>query len=457
MKRWFPALSTALMVAGGSPSAGTGLDVPALTPRFRATPSSCPAPITAFVGVDVVTMSEAGTLRGQTVVVQDGAITAIGARREVTLPVGVSVVEGNGRLLLPGLTDSHVHLNVDEEQWMRLFIANGVTTVFNQRGSPRHLALRSAVAECRTLGPTIYTSGPFTNQPQVQDADDAIRAVRSQRADGYDFLKIHGDLTDDAYAALTAEGRLQGLAITGHAPRNLTFDAVIDRRQALVAHAEELIYTHFRQLDQQRIPELATRLAASGTWLIPTLSTFRNIVGQWGTEAGLDAALARTERAYLPPRMRDDWRTGNPYLGRDPATRGRLQAMYDFQVPLVRALFEAGVPILTGTDTPLPAMYPGFSIHDEIEELQTAGLPPMAVLAAATRNAGDFVRQHIDSGVRFGRVEVGYRADLILVEGDPTVDLAALRKPAGVMLRGVWFDRPALDDLLATSGGGGLP
>ena len=158
----------------------------------------CRQVVTAFVGVDIATMSEAGTLRGQTVIVRDGMISAIGDRSAVTLPHGATIVEGTGRFLVPGLTDTHVHLNVDEERWIPLFVANGVTTVFNQRGGPEHLLLRSAVAECRTVGPTIYTSGPFTNQPEIQDADDARRAVRTQKAAGYDFLKIHGNLTAGA-------------------------------------------------------------------------------------------------------------------------------------------------------------------------------------------------------------------------------------------------------------------
>lgn len=340
---------------------------------------------------------------------------------------------------------------------MPLFVANGVTTVFNQRGGPEHLALRSAVLECRTVGPTIYTSGPFTNQPEIQNADDARRAVQTQKAAGYDFLKIHGNLTEGAYAALIDEGRLQTFAITGHAPRNLTFDAVIDRRQAMVAHAEELIYTHFRQLDDTRLPELAGRMAESGTWLIPTLSTFRNIVGQWGTEDGLNAGLAREEHAYLIPGMERYWRTRNPYLGRNAAGVGRIRAMYEFQLPLVKTLFDAGVPLLAGTDTPLPVMYPGFSLHEEIDELILAGLPPTHALSAATRNPGDFVREHIDPTVKFGQVAVGYRADLILVAGDPTLDPTSLRRPAGVMLRGEWYDRTALDELLRGVAEGSSP
>jgi amidohydrolase family protein len=410
--------------------------------------TGCRQESVAFVDVDVATMAEAGTLRGQTVIVQDGRIKAIGDSRSTPLPAGATIIEAHGRVLVPGLTDAHVHLNLDAERWMPLFIANGVTTVLNQRGGPEHIALRTAVANCGVLGPTIYTSGPFTNQPEVRDSGDAIRAVRAQKAAGYDFLKIHGDLTEKAYAALINEGRRQGFAITGHAPRNLTFAAVLDRRQAMVAHAEELIYTQFRQLDQGRIPALADRMARSGTWLIPTLSTFRNIVAQWGTDIGLDEGLGRGESAYLTPAMERYWRSNNPYLDRPRAGVGRVQAMYEFQMPLVKALFDAGVPLMAGTDTPLPVMYPGFSIHDEIAELVRAGIPPLAALATATQNPGDFVRKHIDSTVRFGRVEVGYRADLVLVEGDPTKDPDSLRRPVGVMLRGVWYDRAALDGLL---------
>ena len=130
----------------------------------------------------------------------------------------------------------------------------------------------------------------------------------------------------------------------------------------------------------------------------------------------------------------------------DGLTRDDLLA---FHVPLISTFHDAGVPMLTGTDAGLPGMVPGFSLHDEIVALNGVGLSSYEALAAATRNAGRFVRQHVDPSASFGTIQIGARADLILLDRDPRGSLDALRQPEGVMLRGRWFDRAALDLMLA--------
>jgi imidazolonepropionase-like amidohydrolase len=127
--------------------------------------------------------------------------------------------------------------------------------------------------------------------------------------------------------------------------------------------------------------------------------------------------------------------------------------MYEFQHPMIRTFNQAGIPMLTGTDTPLPVLVPGFSLHNEIEALRNAGLSRYEALAAATRNAGRFVQQHVDPTASFGTITTGARADLVLVEEDPLADLDRLRHPTGVMVRGRWFSRDALDRMLESAVG----
>ena len=138
----------------------------------------------------------------------------------------------------------------------------------------------------------------------------------------------------------------------------------------------------------------------------------------------------------------------------DPLDRPRIQDMLDFHTPLIRALQRAGVPMLTGTDAGMAGMVPGFSLADEIAALVDAGLTPRQALSAATENAGRFVREHVDETASFGRVRQGGRADLILLDQNPLDDLDALRRLEGVMVRGRWFDRDALERMLADAGAG---
>jgi len=204
----------------------------------------------------------------------------------------------------------------------------------------------------------------------------------------------------------------------------------------MIAHAEELIYTKYTALDTLAFGDIPSRMAAARTWLIPTLATFHGIAEQWGRRSAADSVLALPEAAYFSADFKRYWLEANPYTGRAIAEADWAFRAYRFQLPLVRTLHRAGVRLMTGTDTPLPVMIPGASLHLEIAELMRAGLTPYEALTAATRNPGDFIAELMDAKVKVGRVAPGYRADLLLVRGDPLTDMGLLRSPSMVISRG---------------------
>jgi hypothetical protein len=406
-------------------------------------PAVAQQPPIAVVGVDVLTMEDGASYRRrQTVLIDGDAITALGPN--VTVPANARRIDGSGMVLLPGLMDMHVHLEADPAGWIGSFLGYGVTTVLNLRGNPSHLELRERIKRGELPGPRVYTSGPYVNRPEIETEQQAAAAARTQKAAGYDLLKIHGPLGSAAYRTLIDTAHALRLAVVGHAPRSLPFDSVIAVKQDMVAHAEELIYTKFTTADTTHIGDLPARMAAARIWLIATLSTFHGITAQWGRQAGLDSALKLPEAAVLNDDLRRYWTQSNPYIGRPAAGAPGIFRNYLFQKPLVRRLHAAGVRLMTGTDTPVPVMIPGPSLHLEIAELNDAGLSKYDALIAATRNPGDFIREKIDPGMRIGRVVPGYRADLLLVRGDPLNDLSVLMKPAGVISRGQYFDAARL-------------
>jgi len=406
------------------------------------------------VDVNVLPMDHRTVLRRQVVIVRGGFVTRIGPVGVVEVPRGARVIDGGGtQFLAPGLTDAHVHLSEDPEE-LKLFIATGVTTVFNLEGAPYHLRLRERVASGELIGPTIYTSGPFINGDNTRSPSEARKAVQYQSGRSYDFIKVHGDLSAETFEALSTAGADYGIPIVGHAPRNLPFSAVLRNRQAVVSHAEELIYTQFMTLNPAELATVADAMADAGTWLTPGLTTFENIASQWGAPERLQAVLDGLGAQFLPPAMRRDWASSQDYIEMDPLERPRLQEMLAFHGPLIRTFQQAGVPMLTGTDAGMPGMVPGFSLHDEIAALADVGLSRHQALSAATENAGRFVRDRVDQTANFGRVRQGARADLILLEQNPLDDLDALRRLEGVMVRGRWFDRAALDRMLAEAGAG---
>lgn len=126
-----------------------------------------------------------------------------------------------------------------------------------------------------------------------------------------------------------------------------------------------------------------------------------------------------------------------------------LRANLKFLELFTRALTNAGVPMITGTDAPpTPGMFPGYSLHDDLEKLHSIGRTPYQALVDATRTPGELLERAQPGSIPFGTVTVGSRADLLLVEENPLVNLRTLRKPLGVMTRGAWYDRSHLDALL---------
>jgi hypothetical protein len=404
-------------------------------------------PTTVFVDVNVLPMDRDSLLTRQNVVVSGDRIVAMGPTNSTPIPTGALRISGGGTaFLIPGLVDAHVHLEFNERRWLPVFLAYGVTTVLNLRGKERHLALREALASGRVIGPSVLTSGPYTNQPEIATADDARRAVAEHKRLGYDVIKIHGDLTADVYHTLVEEATKAGIPVVGHAPRNLPFDSVIAMRQAMVAHAEELIYTHFQiPVDTAGIGRVGERMRNADIWLTPNLSAFSLIVSQIGRPAVIDSFVRVAPPAFLAASIDSSWRSGL-YTARPLASAPRYQQAYTFLVAITGALHRSGVRMLAGTDTPLPGLAPGQSLLLELRLLQVAGLGPFAALQTATANAGEFIATRVrPAGPPIGVVRTGGAADLVLVSRNPLQDMSALEKPLGVMARGRWYDRAKLD------------
>lgn len=411
------------------------------------------API-VIANVSVLPMDRERVIAGQTVVIERGVISQVGPPGSVTIPAGARRIDGTGKYLIPGLVDLHVHLasNPEDEQRaiLTLFVANGVTTVLNLRGTPQILELRTNIAAGRVFGPTLYTVGPYVNEPFVTTPDEVERAVVDQKRAGYDFVKLHGDLSREAYARLNAVARRERIRVVGHAPRNLGVAAMFQERQYAVAHAEEFLYdqnnsSRDRDLPQvqARIPELARSMAQTRTWLMPNLTAFK-IIGLMAKD--LDAVLARPEMRFMPPTVRQGWGPAtNPYTARFGKERypGML-ARYQLLQKLVGAFRAEGVRLLIGTDAMNTGVVPGFSTHDELAELVSAGLTPFEALRAATANAAEFLADTSQRGV----VAVGQNADLILLDANPLENIANTRRITGVMLRGQWLSRSDIARML---------
>ena len=409
--------------------------------------------VTAFVDVNVVPMDREIVLPHQTVVVRGDTIVALGSMGQVTVPADARRVEGQGKVwLMPGLADMHTH--VEQSTDAALYLLNGVTTVL-QMGGDRALPIeqiRAGVAAGTMLSPRIFFSQmvdgpePLSGGIAIKTVDDAREAVRNAKARGDEFIKVYNGLSVEQFDAIVDEARLQGLAVIGHGVRAVGLPAGLFKGEVMVAHAEEFYYTAFaNKTDASAIPGVVADVLRSGAYVTPNLSAFEAIAKQWGNPPQLQAYLKDPGATYMSLESRLIW------LHKDYVTRrGDLQSVLDFLRQFTKALSDSGVPLLTGTDSPvIPGMVPGYSIHDDLRTLVEAGLSPYQALSAATRVPGEFITRYVKGSARSGVIAEGARADLLVVKNNPLQSLQVLRTPLGVMHAGYWESQAAMQKALA--------
>lgn len=404
--------------------------------------------IIAFVNVNVVPMDKERILSNQTVIIRNGLISEIGTSGKIKIPSDAYKIEGRGKYLVPGLVDAHVHLYSTTE--MPLYIANGVTSVFDLNGRPAHLLWKKKIASGQLPGPTIYVCGPKFDR--IRTPDEAVSEVERQFQAGYDGIKIYYQISKEEFPSLVAAAKRHNMIVVGHIARLPGFETTMKAGQS-IAHAEEYLYSFFNQspdpfkvkinLDESRIPEAVALTRAGGVSVIPTLVTYKNIVRQ---VVDLDEFLKQPEFKYLAPPQWDILQPSrNRYKnGFKPEEALELQKNFEFQKKLVKALHAAGVPIIAGTDSLGVGTVGGFSLHEELKIFVSLGLSPFEALKTATSGSAEFLK----SSDKFGTVTVGKRADLLLLNGNPLEDIGNTSKLDGVMARGGWIPEPKLHQML---------
>lgn len=410
---------------------------------------------TAIVHVDVVPMDRERVLVDQTVLVEDGVITAVG--RGLDLPAGTRVLEGRGKYVSPGLADMHSHAQSREE--MKVYLASGVTTVLNLGGAGDDFMGQRVPLLNRgeRPGPHVYAAMRIDGSPRfgqfvVKTPEEARWAVRLARTNGYRFIKVYSGLSEQAFLAAADEARTLGLGIVGHNVEAIGIPGQLAAGQSLVAHLEELLYGLYTppadeplaSPDDAFLPKAVALVNRHGAYVVADLHTFESIAAQWGHPEVVARYLADPGNRLVPFEWRMDWQRQG-YVRKSGSLSGRAA----FMARLANALGQADVGLLAGTDAPtIPGIAAGVSLHETLERLVAAGLSRYQALATATRTPGRYVHDTISDPIPFGQVRKGFRADLVLSDANPLEDLDTLRTPAGVMSHGVWYAREDLTELL---------
>ncbi len=439
----------------------TGVLLTSLLAATAATPRSGDY---LFTGATLITMTGAGTIRGDLRVIDD-RIDAVGPGLQPG--PDTKVIDVAGGYLIPGLAEMHAHVPSPDQgteyrdDVLLLWVANGITTVRGMLGHPDHLALRAALASHEVLGPRLITSGPSFNGNSVSSPEQARQMVRDQAAAGYDFLKIHPGLSRDEYDAMADEAGRQGIRFAGHVPADVGLRHALLRGQASIDHLDGFMQALTPDPDAadsdggslfgvalastvefDRLPNLITQLRSAGTWVVPTETLIENFAVA-DTPEVFDA---RPELAYLPPDLLARYRQA---LGRASLGAAAGRRALDVRKHLIGELHAAGVGVLLGSDSPQIFNVPGFSIHRELAAMVAAGLTPVEALATGTTAPA----RYFGRSEAFGALAPGMAADLVWLAADPTADIGNTRSIQGAMVRGRWLDRAALDAGLAAIAG----
>jgi len=399
--------------------------------------SACSEEVLAFRGARVF---DGSALQPEaTVIVRDGVITAVGT---VEVPAGAIVIDGRGKTLLPGLIDAHTH-TFSEEQ-LRAAAVFGVTTELDMfTSAPFAAARRSEQSAGKASGRAdLFSAGTLVTAPAghgteygfpiptITSAAEAEAFVGARIAEGSDYIKIvydDGKVIGLAWNTLD-ETTLVAVIRAAHARKKLAVVHVLARehaRRAIAAGADALVHLFVDKPADDALIQLA---AERKLFVIPTLTVLDSV-----NRTGANAALA-ADPAIAPYLNPDDVRMLKAsFPGETAAAELR-------RIPgeTIKALKAAGVRILAGTDCSNPGTAHGASLHRELALLVAAGLTPKDALAAATSVTADA----FDLKDR-GRIAPGRRADLVLVAGDPTVEITATRAIVGVWKQGRAIDRAA--------------
>jgi imidazolonepropionase-like amidohydrolase len=392
----------------------------------------------------------------QTVIIEKGRITAVGSAALVKPPGHAQIIDGSGKFLIPGLWDMHVHIagiNADpvwsKHVLLPLLLANGITGVRDMGGDLEILVnWKHEIEGGALVGPHIVAGGPWlagggkktSEQFPVANAEEARAAVRELKRRGADFIKVISLPSRDAFFAVAEEAKKENIPFAGHLPVEIS---ALEASNAGIHSIEHLYYSAFAlscsskeeelrksliergkrgeagvwneilleaeaSYDQEKARALWRALKKNHTWVTPTLASL-DITAHPEDLRADDPLLS-----FVPPKLAKEWRDSLD----DEKMKKRAAALWRVAAndwKLTAEIRQAGIPLLAGSDSLDPFVFPGESLHRELAELVRPGYTPAEALRTATLGAAQFLGRERE----LGTVEKGKVADLILLDANP--------------------------------------
>lgn len=381
------------------------------------------------------------------VIIEGTRIKEVGRRGQVSYPPNATVLRLEGRTILPGLIDGHVHLR---EYQLPMFLPYGVTTIADiHNDTAWSIAQREALKSGQIRGPRMFVSGarvtgplgaPTTDGSYVRTADEARAYVRTLASAGVDHIKVDLTITDEQLRAVIEEAKAHNLKVLGHT-QNIR--KAVEMGFKHMEHTDTMARALLAQtgqevprgsspeavVDPRLFPPLIDYLVGQGVYVNPTLVLIWGAsTERWRERTAAAAQLVKDPGlAFVPADAKTAWT-------REP---GRAREGYAHVAEFLRKYSEAGGKVLAATDTGCCAqIVPGLSLHDEMQMMVDLGIPPMKAIQGATLWAAEVIGQE----KTLGSVEPGKLADLTIIDGNPLADISATRHVRTVIKGGEVMD-----------------
>lgn len=396
-------------------------------------------------------MEASELIKNQSVLIENGIIQKIGTDIQNQ---NATIIDGTDKFLMPGLTDMHVHLfdrHPLKNIWMIMLLINGVTSVRDMCGEPGKLQLREKIKRNEILAPNLYQSGPIINGMKdnsglfafASSPEQAREIVIGQKKSGYDFIKVYDGLTKEVYLAIVDEAQKQGMLVDGHVPDKIALEEVLKLNHNSIEH----LTGYFEWKDNQvslNVPDNYASLTASATvWNCPTLYNHH----MNGSRKGAYEMMTYAETSgLLPSDLMEIWKKRMKNHSKEVIEIVDKYGASNFESlkTTVLSLYNSKARLIAGTDAGnLPFLIPGYSLHQELKIMDEMGIPMYDVLKMTTINAA----LAMNKDGEFGTVEVGKRADLLLLNSNPLDKIENLQDKNGLMVRGIWVSEGEIKKL----------
>jgi imidazolonepropionase-like amidohydrolase len=399
---------------------------------------AAPAPMEQFAiaGAALIDATGADPVKDSVVIVRDGRIVAAGPRDKVELTRELPVIDGRGKTLLPGLWEMHIHYSGVE--FGPALLAAGITTARDCGGEFDYLVAQRAANEHGGPGPRLLLAGLVDagglkafGHVTAETPEEGRAVVRRYHDAGFEQIKLYTFLTPEVIKAIADEAHSLGMTVTGHVPQALNAFQGVEAGMDQINHLNYVSNMMRDPSAPRGAIDVNSEAAAKAIAFFRDHNTIVDPTSGWGEMAGhsKDVDVA----SFEPGIQKAPYVLDAKFRGMGGTTTAdQMRSRTEQSLAVIGALHKGGVKIVPGSDTGLV----GYGLHREIELYVQAGMTPMEAIQSATIVSARAMNLASESGT----IEIGKRADLILVDGDPLSNIADLRRVWRVIANGRVYD-----------------